>query len=105
AGAAGRPVRHGASQMAGGSTRLAEATARSSGLTVERAGRPSQASAPRCGKLIAGHATMEAGRAPAFADGHGGWRTSERAGRDRGGRDRKSTRLNSSHVKISYAVF
>src|SRR5436309_7750528 len=37
----------------------------------------------------------------------------ERGGRDRGGpgggrdrdRDRKSTRLNSSHVKISYAVF
>src|SRR5690606_41664333 len=31
-----------------------------------------------------------------------------RAGRDEGGRvdlDRKSTRLNSSHVKISYAVF
>src|SRR5690606_40512421 len=28
-----------------------------------------------------------------------------RAGRLRGYRDRKSTRLNSSHVKISYAVF
>src|SRR5690606_41934840 len=26
-------------------------------------------------------------------------------GTDQGGRDRKSTRLNSSHVKISYAVF
>src|SRR6266511_4701756 len=28
-----------------------------------------------------------------------------RRARCRGGRDRKSTRLNSSHVKISYAVF
>src|SRR3712207_7204862 len=28
-----------------------------------------------------------------------------RAGRDGGGRDRKSTRLNSSHANISYAVF
>src|SRR5205085_9958106 len=27
------------------------------------------------------------------------------AGRDRGGEDRKSTRLNSSHSQISYAVF
>src|SRR5690606_41937641 len=30
---------------------------------------------------------------------------SKRAGLDRRGEDRKSTRLNSSHVKISYAVF
>src|SRR2546429_481433 len=30
---------------------------------------------------------------------------SSRAGRDRPGRDRKSTRLNSSHGYISYAVF
>src|SRR5690606_41853060 len=29
----------------------------------------------------------------------------ERGQSGRGGRDRKSTRLNSSHVKISYAVF
>src|SRR5215475_14680894 len=34
--------------------------------------------------------------------GRGGRRE---AGRDLGRRDRKSTRLNSSHVKISYAVF
>src|SRR5690606_41348407 len=32
-------------------------------------------------------------------------RTLVAGGADRAGRDRKSTRLNSSHVKISYAVF
>src|SRR5579872_7576392 len=32
-----------------------------------------------------------------------GWRTGRSSGR--GWRDRKSTRLNSSHVRISYAVF
>src|SRR5690606_41436475 len=37
-------------------------------------------------------------------DGLGG-RTGPRSGRRPRGQDRKSTRLNSSHVKISYAVF
>src|SRR3712207_8061669 len=32
-------------------------------------------------------------------------RDGHRAGRDGAGRDRKSTRLNSSHANISYAVF
>src|SRR5215475_15656217 len=32
-------------------------------------------------------------------------REEKRADEDQGGADRKSTRLNSSHVKISYAVF
>src|SRR5690606_40323940 len=35
----------------------------------------------------------------------GAGRATVRAGGRGGGRDRKSTRLNSSHVKISYAVF
>src|SRR5690606_41716090 len=40
------------------------------------------------------------------ANGRGGLITLEQArGKMQGGRDRKSTRLNSSHVKISYAVF
>src|SRR5690606_41739629 len=34
-----------------------------------------------------------------------GWHRPAIAGLARGGSDRKSTRLNSSHVKISYAVF
>src|SRR5215475_14980981 len=43
-------------------------------------------------------------------DRHGGWRSApgpppSRRPRTSGPRDRKSTRLNSSHVKISYAVF
>src|SRR5205807_7173848 len=33
------------------------------------------------------------------------WRHHARLRRHRGGRDRKSTRLNSSHLVISYAVF
>src|SRR5437660_3099247 len=36
---------------------------------------------------------------------HGPARTRDRRGAARTGRDRKSTRLNSSHVAISYAVF
>src|SRR5699024_12344903 len=53
---------------------------------------------------------------PAFQAGEGIARACQRrgealirahaaAGQDTGGRDRKSTRLNSSHVSISYAVF
>src|SRR5690606_41270836 len=38
-------------------------------------------------------------------DGQGGQRVRERGWHAAGGGDRKSTRLNSSHVKISYAVF
>src|SRR3712207_6873193 len=41
-------------------------------------------------------------RAPAAAAAARGWRRSSRTAR---GRDRKSTRLNSSHANISYAVF
>src|SRR5690606_2795505 len=58
----------------------------------------------------AGH--HASGRSPAGAADPAqavGWRYDPGAGRahgaQRGDRDRKSTRLNSSHVKISYAVF
>src|SRR5690606_41672368 len=37
--------------------------------------------------------------------GHDMGACSSESSRDRGSEDRKSTRLNSSHVKISYAVF
>src|SRR5690606_41296489 len=52
------------------------------------------------------HAAARRASAPAAGrragpDGEGGWRGERFFGR----RDRKSTRLNSSHVKISYAVF
>src|SRR2546430_7330323 len=39
------------------------------------------------------------------ADAGAGRQRVRRGGRDRGGADRKSTRLNSSHSQISYAVF
>src|SRR3712207_7122729 len=48
---------------------------------------------------VVGDAAREAGDRRAVEDRHGGVR-----GRD-GGLDRKSTRLNSSHANISYAVF
>src|SRR3989442_6254577 len=52
----------------------------------------------RGGADLVRHDLAHLGRAP---------REPARAGRDRGepGRDRKSTRLNSSHVRISYAGF
>src|SRR5690606_42065895 len=49
-----------------------------------------------------------AGRRRTAAPGRTGGRTGQAGGTRRGGglwSDRKSTRLNSSHVKISYAVF
>src|SRR5690606_40164294 len=42
---------------------------------------------------------------PSARGGSGGTRSSTRDGSSRQWTDRKSTRLNSSHVKISYAVF
>src|SRR5690606_41531318 len=61
----------------------------------------------------AGGAALRSGRGRALRRGAGERRAvraaapvrARRAGRASGGRDRKSTRLNSSHVKISYAVF
>src|SRR5437868_8622816 len=58
----------------------------------------------RSGEAGAAPAGAVAGRddlgVGAFGLGHSGFE-----GRDVGGGDRKSTRLNSSHVSISYAVF
>src|SRR5690606_37153036 len=61
------------------------------------------------GDLGPGHGTG-AGTASDARCGHGGrigWNhiRARALGRDRASQDRKSTRLNSSHVKISYAVF
>src|SRR5262245_65057111 len=49
-----------------------------------------------------GHRVNQASRGPGAGRGLGGfvWRSD-----DRGKKDRKSTRLNSSHLGISYAVF
>src|SRR3712207_8926674 len=44
-------------------------------------------------------------RAPRPGDGRFGGRSGRLGRRRGGGRDRKSTRLNSSHANISYAVF
>src|SRR5689334_24520586 len=62
-----------------------------------RGGRRDQAAGPR------GHARSgRARRARRLLPGPGGF---DAAGRGQAGRDRKSTRLNSSHSSISYAVF
>src|SRR5690606_41649462 len=53
---------------------------------------------PRCGRDVA-PGRGDRGCEPGLRD------TDPRLGHVRRGRDRKSTRLNSSHVKISYAVF
>src|SRR5690606_40704603 len=62
----------------------------------EEVGEKADAGAPRPG-----------GRAGAAAGESGGLAVTQQEGKKRrgSGRDRKSTRLNSSHVKISYAVF
>src|SRR5690606_41570207 len=73
--------------------------------------------APRAGAHVPAHARLlraerarERARRQPPARGRGTpagavRRAARRGGRDRRARDRKSTRLNSSHVKISYAVF
>src|SRR5690606_42128702 len=71
------PIRNGAARVGDAPSLLLDAR------LPERARRPHLDAAARVGARRAGHA------AP--------WRAEER--------DRKSTRLNSSHVKISYAVF
>src|SRR5690606_42093476 len=74
-------------------------TRRSSDLGRRAEHRPERP-APRADRLF---------REPAAAGADGGTRGPGRAGgpdaRGAGKSDRKSTRLNSSHVKISYAVF
>src|SRR5204863_7636863 len=73
-------------------------TRRSSDLRSARRRRIVHAAKPRSTDCIFGR-TYSHGR-PAFLE------AGSRAGaRDCGRRDRKSTRLNSSHVEISYAVF
>src|SRR5690606_40920203 len=65
----------------------------------------------RADRRGAGLDPQAGGPQPEAADHHWHERVRDRLGHDRGGggvhpvRDRKSTRLNSSHVKISYAVF
>src|SRR2546426_4811059 len=54
---------------------------------------------PRDAALRGGPGDHLAGSQPGAGEGGGG------RGRGAGGRDRKSTRLNSSHLVISYAVF
>src|SRR5690606_42095138 len=71
--------------------------------------------APGCREVVPvvaphrrGHPSVEGPAAGRSALGRGptlGWVGSDVVGSDAGGGDRKSTRLNSSHVKISYAVF
>src|SRR5690606_41977973 len=71
---------------------------------------PSRPRVADCGTGISA-ARRSGGRGGAHARDPGGAAAADADGlpvrvRDRGsGRDRKSTRLNSSHVKISYAVF
>src|SRR3712207_7548768 len=70
-------------------------------------GAPGQVEAPRPGRHQAGQVRLATGRiepvgvltARVELDGQGGDRVPD------GGQDRKSTRLNSSHANISYAVF
>src|SRR3712207_7630140 len=58
---------------------------------------PISARAPRRKRVRLRHPAGDPGRRDGEAPGHGG--------RPGGRRDRKSTRLNSSHANISYAVF
>src|SRR5690606_39591828 len=59
----------------------------------------------RSGRAASFHCRGIRGAARGRRAGHGVRRDLEHAARGRNGRDRKSTRLNSSHVKSSYAVF
>src|SRR5256885_5239051 len=70
--------------------------------TLFRSRRSARGRRPFC--VPVGSAVPERlGRAPARGSGPARW-PGDRAGGDRGA-DRKSTRLNSSHLVISYAVF
>src|SRR5699024_12551473 len=63
---------------------------------------PARGARTRRRRSCTGRPGCGSARAPAIAHGH--WGTRPRAG-SRQRPDRKSTRLNSSHVSISYAVF
>src|SRR5690606_16180683 len=74
---------------------------------VEQAGDDEHLGLQHRGQLrLAGRAFDELAAEDGEADrGAEGAEADQEAGRDDGELDRKSTRLNSSHVKISYAVF
>src|SRR5690554_7785997 len=72
-------------------------------LDAARQQRPLRGRGPVGGRPR-GAARAAAGAGGGVATGRG-VRVRARSGTDRARRDRKSTRLNSSHVRISYAVF
>src|SRR5436309_12559086 len=66
---------------------------------------PRRVSYDPCGRSGAPRAAQPAGRRPRGRAAPACGTPDRDRGRARPARDRKSTRLNSSHVKISYAVF
>src|SRR5690606_40045536 len=81
------------------------ATSEQSGGLFRKRSSPAEAGRKRSGRRSAAKARLLRARQSKRPPGLGGRSETGSSGWTRTSKDRKSTRLNSSHVKISYAVF